>query len=169
MSGGLLSLGRRLWWRGAGCSWGLGARGPPRAPAQLLLQVQHVAVALRVVRRLGLHELMEAAKVVHLPGWRAAPTVGGVLAHQTPPQTRACRAVLSPKPPAPWGRGRAPQPLALGPKLKLRPEDHGLKHCPSPPVLRSKFTACLLVEEFSGGPRGGGRKGNMRQDSRECC
>lgn len=66
----LLSLGRRLLpgGGGAGRSWGLGAWGPQRAPAQLFLQVQHVAVALRVVSCLGLHKLMEAAKVVHLRG-----------------------------------------------------------------------------------------------------
>lgn len=47
-------------------SWGLGAGRPRWAPAQLLLEVQHVAVALGIVCGLRLHELMEAAKVVHL-------------------------------------------------------------------------------------------------------
>lgn len=41
---------------------------PLVSPAQLLLQVQHVLVALGVVVGLGLHELMEAAEVIHLRG-----------------------------------------------------------------------------------------------------
>lgn len=45
---------------------GLSSAGP--VPAQLLLQVQHVAVALCVVGCLRLDELMEAAQVVHLWG-----------------------------------------------------------------------------------------------------
>lgn len=55
--------------RGKGAAhWALGARGPWWAPAQLFLQVQHVAVALRIVSCLRLHELVEAAEVVHLWG-----------------------------------------------------------------------------------------------------
>lgn len=41
------------------------------SPAQFLLQVLHVAVALCIVDGLGLHKLMQAAQMVHLHEWRS--------------------------------------------------------------------------------------------------
>lgn len=44
------------------------ARWPHPIPAQLLLQVQHVLVALSIVGSLRFYKLMETAKVIHLKG-----------------------------------------------------------------------------------------------------
>ena len=96
-------------WEPGGPS-GLSSAGP--APAQLLLQVQHVAVALCVVGCLRLDELVEAAQVVHLRGrgqrlTSNLPPSEQKIPSPSPSSTRPCSGI--PGCPAP-----APTPSLVG-------------------------------------------------------